>query len=366
MENKAISDENAFLLLLRAGLYDEDGLLHSFPHLSDEMWGRVYTHAVRQTVTGIICHALSMLPDDKMPPYGLLLKWMAATHKIETAHNCMSDALASLLDVYRTAGLTPVLQKGHAVARFYSRPSLRVCGDIDIYVDASRTDADSVIEAAGATVRHSPDGSSCFRWQGFEVERHTSLLHLHSPFRQKTLSRILQASSPVQVTVAPGVKVSVLAPLAELLMLNIHILKHVLGSGIGLRQVCDYALAYRALISSVGVDRYSDVCRSLGIIRWTDTLHRFIITYLPDRAATITPMRAHGDDTALRYLHRIVIEGGNFGRHRPGATVRSKGVMSRKIDTFTSFIRHGGLTARIAPFEAIGIVLSLLRGQIHS
>lgn len=366
MENKAISDENAFLLLLRAGLYDEVGLLHSFPYLSDEIWSRVYTHAVRQTVTGIVCHALSMLPDDKMPPYGLLLKWMAATHKIETAHNSMSAALASLLAVYSTAGLYPMLQKGHAVARFYSHPSLRVCGDIDIYVDASRSDADSVIESAGATVRHSPDGSSCFRWQGFEVERHTSLLNLHSPFRQKTLSRILHASSPVQVTVAPGVQAAVPSPLVELLMLNIHILKHVLGSGIGLRQVCDYALAYRALISFVGVDRYRDVCRSLGIIRWTDTLHRFIITYLPDMTSAIAPMRTHSDATALRNLHRIVIEGGNFGRHRPGATMRSKGIMSRKIDTFTSFIRHGGLTVRIAPLEAIGIVFRLMRGQIHS
>lgn len=366
MENKAISDEKAFLMLLRAGLYDDAGLLHAFPYLSDEVWGRIYAHAVRQTVTGIVCHALSMLPDNKMPPYGLLLKWMAATHKIETAHNGMSAALATLLAAYSGAGLAPVLQKGHAAARFYSRPSLRVCGDIDIYVDAPRTAADAVVESAGATVRHSPDGSSCFRWQGFEVERHSALLHLHSPFRQKTLSRIVQEAAPMQVTVAPGVEASVPAPLAELLMLNIHILKHVLGSGIGLRQVCDYALAYRALMPVVGADRYRAACRSLGIIRWTDTLHRFISTYIPDSAATVAPMRTRGDAAALRHLHSIIIEGGNFGRHRPGAPARSKGTLSRKIDTFTSFLRHGGLTARIAPFEALGIVLSLLRGQIHS
>lgn len=45
----------------------------------------------------------------------------------------MGLTIDSLLDIFENAGLSPVLQKGHDVARFYSRPSLRVCGDIDIY-----------------------------------------------------------------------------------------------------------------------------------------------------------------------------------------------------------------------------------------
>lgn len=366
MHTTATASDRAMLQLLRAGLYDDAGLLEGFPQLDASAWESIYAQAKRQTVSGVICHALSMLPDSKMPPYGLLLRWVARTHRIETAYGRMSRALSSLMEFFAKAGLRPVLQKGHGVARFYDTPSLRVCGDIDLYFPApQQREADRLIAGTGIEVHRAPDGSTCYLWQGVEVEHHSSLIQLHSPFRRKALQRIMNSESTAEVNVGADLPVAVLTPLADLLMINVHIMKHSLGVGIGLRQFCDYALAYAALIPAIGVEKYTEACRSLGILRWTDVLHAFINTCIahPDRPL---PILGNGvSESAVNRLMGMVLEGGNFGLYRPTADRSPRSAWYRKFGTFSSFLRHSGFTVRIAPAEALWIIMKLARGQVH-
>ena len=359
--------ERALLQLLRAGIYDDASALEGFPCLSASDWNQLYAQSKRQTVSGVLYHALSMLPDSLLPPYSLLLHWVARAHRIETAYVRMTAALRSLSDTFAHSGIVPVLEKGHAVARFYPRPELRVCGDIDLcFLNDDRQRADSLIAGRGISLRHAPDGSRRYEWDGIEVEHHSSLMRLHSPVRQAALSRILSESATTRVCVAPGLEATVLVPLAELLMINIHIMKHCIGSGIGLRHFCDYALAFRNLIPGIGFDKYQKACRDLGLTKWTDTLHRFINIYLGDSRSPMPAMRNRPVAGAVEKLYAMVIEGGNFGLFRHADTSDSHtSVWRRKFGTFSAFIRHSGISMRIAPAESLCLMMRLIRGQVH-
>lgn len=362
--------DRALLSLLRAGLYEKTELASSLPRLTPSDWSELYDQSKRQTVSGILCNALSFLPDESLPPYDLLLRWVARTHRIETAYERMGSTLASLLDIFESAGLSPVLQKGHDVARFYTRPSLRVCGDIDIYFsDDERREADRIIENRGIMVHRNPDASCGYHWCGIEVEHHSSLIELHNPLTRAVLSRLIAREGRVEVELTPGRLTTVLAPLTDLIMINVHIMKHCLGVGIGLRHFCDYSMAYRALIPFVGTDRYFTTCRELGIARWTAVLHHFIATYLPlsphDTLFPSVYVSRSLDDMARR-IFAMVIDGGNFGLYRrmrsddhPESTWR------RKLRTLSSFMNHSGLSARLAPAEAFWTFTRLLGGQIR-
>lgn len=360
--------DQALLQLLRAGMYDSAKSLEDFRPLSDADWAQVYAASKRQTVSGVVLHGVSMLPDELMPPYRLLLRWVVRVDHIEEKSRRMGRVLASLLDTFEREGLSPVVQKGHGVARFYSRPMERVCGDIDIYFNTAELPlADDLMRGRGIDVRRVPDGASLYSYDNTEVEHHSSLIQLHSPLHRRSMHRIIEQCGCIKADVGIGRDITVLAPLAELVMINVHIMKHCFGTGMGLRHFCDYALAYKALMPSIGSEQYREACCSLGILRWTDILHAFINTFLPDTDGSQLPLygalSSRYIDKAVDRLLSMVIEGGNFGFYRNDS--RSCGVVKRKVGTLSAFLRHSTLSVRIAPSEATWIILKLLFGQVH-
>lgn len=357
--------KQALKLLLRAGLYGDRQLALSAVPLTESEWQAVYTLSVRQTVSGIVAEALGYLPDDMLPPESLSLRWMMRVHRIEEAYALMDSTLVSLNSFFSSQGLRPLLQKGHSVARFYPKPSIRVCGDIDLCFPVDKLRADrAMAEHLSSPLHHAADGSSSYRFKGIEVEHHSEPIELHSPFHRRHLRRLLAEEGTRPFLLSDGSSIDVLAPLPDLLMINVHIMKHCLGVGIGLRHFCDYIMAYRALIPEIGEKRYLRACRRLGIMRWTRVLHTFIDTYLADPSgrpfSSVTPTSF--SRSVISRLAVKVYEGGNFGLFRNN----SHGDPSnrRKIDTLSLFMRHLGLSLRLAPAESIGLITRLTRGQI--
>ena len=162
----------------------------------------------------------------------------------------MNRVLTELYELFHTNGLHPILQKGQGIARFYEKPLLRECGDIDFYFsdkEESRQAA-SLVSQTGCRVSPKADDSLCYYWKGVNVEHHTRLTDLHSPFIRKYLYK--QEQDPANLTSfkLPGnpTEITIPSPLLNLVLLNTHIMKHAFGWGIGLRQLCDLARAITA------------------------------------------------------------------------------------------------------------------------
>ncbi len=350
--------------MLRSGLWGKEIEDASLFPLSGEVWNRVFELAKKQTVTGVTYCALQRMPDELLPPKPLLLRWVAEVDVIEQSNRQMNDALAELTGLFANRQLQAVVQKGQGVASFYEAPLLRECGDIDLYfpVKGQREEALQVLKGRGVSPQLRPDGSFEFQWKDIEVEIHSQLLDIQNPFKQKYVNALIEkyGFEEVPLAAAPSVRITVATPVLMLLLLNVHIMKHALGWGIGLRQLCDTARACQELHGRISSDEMHDICQRMGIGRWTRLLHSFMTDYLglrPDMLPYAT------ETVRCDALLDIVWQGGNFGQYAEGR--QTDRAWKRKLHTSMAFCEHGFFSLRYMPQEAFWHFASLVKGQFN-
>lgn len=363
MDRKKTSEpvRAALLALLRGGLWEQDVKPHSCFPLSRDSWEEVFLLSKQQTVTGVAFRGLHHLPDGMLPPESLLLRWMAAADGIERKNKEMNLALDSLLTLFARHGLHPILQKGQGLASLYAYPLLRECGDIDLYfVDEKEFEsASDSIQAQGIRLVRKADGSLLYSWQGIPVEHHIRLLDLYHPHHNTKKTDLIWEFRRMALSTASDLEVTVPAPSLNLLLQYAHILKHALGRGIGLRQLCDLALSCDRWHTDIMPDVLKGVCRQAGLTKWVSLLHAFLTERLglasdrlpyPETAANTQP------------LLEIIWRGGNFGHQAYRLT---RPTLLHKIQTAEAFRRNISFAFRYAPKEALAIFVNLLKGQIR-
>ena len=125
---------------------------------------------------------------------------------------------------------------------------IRQTGDVDIWVAGGRNKVVSLLSQMGflENVKFSAHEMTIPRDVfGAEVEVHFKYIYdCQNPFANKRLKQIL--SYEIESPVAVGEEFYVTSNKFSLLMQLSHIRKHVLGKGIGLRQIMDYAVLLRA------------------------------------------------------------------------------------------------------------------------
>lgn len=348
---------DAFLVLLRAGLWGKFPENRGLFPLDEEEWERVFAMSRRQSVSGIVFDGICLLPETLQPSPAVFAKWIVIADAIEEFSGRMNAALKDLTGLFVSEGLRPVLQKGQGVAALYPEPSHRECGDIDFYfperqplrqvprpgkesplpvADPAKVTRETMDDKAvelvrrhGVTVTRMPDGSQTYEWHGIDVEHHSAIIDLRSPAAIRLSGELDETREFVPTDIADGLRVP--SPALNALMLNSHILKHALGRGIGLRQMCDLAMAYHRISEEGKIDEYGGrilaFYRRVGIVKWSRLLHSFLVGVigLPEAelpySEKIVPYGA---------LWRIVEEGGNFGQHRGGGREPRQGRMSRQ------------------------------------
>lgn len=358
---KESRDITALFVLLRAGLWEREADdLSPFP-LSSEEWAGLFRTAERQTVAALVCRGLSYLPHHLLPPQPVLVRQVALTDAVERKNRRMNEALSVICRLCHRHGLHPVLQKGQGVAQFYEDPLLRECGDIDLYFpDASESRmAARLLPTHPEQVYTAPDKAVTYRHGEILVEQHPVLFDLGNPFLRKYLRKLEAEEGFDEITVP--VAVAVPSPLLNLLLLDTHILKHALGWGIGLRQLCDMARACHRLHDGVDAGKWEAACRKAGIRRWNRLLFAFLTEYL-GLPADCLPGRGSRGRTA-RPLLDIVLEGGNFGLYRRNAGGLPR--WKRKWHTACSFLRNALFALRHAPKEACWTFINLTIGQFR-
>ena len=269
---------NALLALLRGCLWERRVEPLSLFPLSHTSWEELYRLARQQTVTGVTFRGLYYLPEDMLPPEPLLMRWTAETDAIERRNRKMNRALTSLLSLMAQNGLHPVLQKGQGLAALYTNPFLRECGDIDLFFPGPGEfeAASRCVEKQDIRMVRKADGCLLYSWQGIPVEHHIRLLDLYHPHHRIKKTKQIWEFRRMPLSAASDLEVTVPAPSLNLLLQYAHILKHALGRGIGLRQLCDLALSCDRWHTAIMPDVLQGVCRQAGLTKWVPLLHAFL------------------------------------------------------------------------------------------
>ena len=354
----------AMLALLRAGLWGgtDPEMEKVFP-LTQQEWNDVFLLSRRQTVLGLTYRGLDFLADDMQPPMALAVKWMAHVDRIEAANAKMDKAVCSLFSKFAQNGVDAVLQKGQGMARMYPEPHLRECGDIDLYFPGHDGVSDPLEGIFDAQRQKMPDDSWSYEADGVIIEHHPFLLDIQNPLRQKYIRSLIAEKGFEKVPVgdADPVEVMVPAPEVNLLLLSSHILKHALGVGIGLRQICDYAVACRYYADRIDPDGMRDIWHRAGLSRWSELLDGFVSDVIAMRAKPDVAISSKKTSILLD----IILKGGNFGVYSKDRAVASRNVLSRKAHTLKSFVGNMRFALAYAPGEWFWTAAQLMGGQLR-
>ena len=308
------------------------------PHLDEDGWMELIRTAGRQTVIGLMYKAAERFPEGTRLPERALYTLLAELRRTVNRNQELTQAEKEVLGLLRAGGLEALVMKGSSCAARYPSPELRTGGDIDLYLpETGFQKALELIRAAGIACTQKPDSSVTFLLKGCEVELHRRYFDLH-----------------VRESVLPPVG----TPEAELLMLSAHILKHACGVGVGLRQLFDFAFAYK--VYQGDYQQIHALFGRCGLSRW----HALLLSFVKDYIDPSLEVPGHVDS---RPLFRIVSDGGNFGHFRDGRldTVQNKRAFRRKMDTLGRIISNFHFSLRYAPRETVSFLTDLFRENLH-
>lgn len=215
-------------------------------------------------------------------------------------------------------GLHYVVFKGQVAAANYPDPLLRTSGDIDFYVakDDFHRAAEVIEREWGVSMnRVEDDHHWSFCRDGLEYEMHYRAEMFGTKAHQQLFDGLVEKDvlEGNRTVMIGGTQVRVFSRELEVLHVFKHFFYHLLVEGVGLRQVCDFAVmlnAYKDLDNRL-LRRY---LAELGYSRAFDAVVLMAIRYLglkTDMCNVIDEKRVSNHSNLIMYE---VLTGGNFGR----------------------------------------------------
>lgn len=234
MDNKNKSRiEDIFLTLLRAGLWGTTPDPALFVNLGRKEWGALLQMAQKQAVLGLVYAGISRLPKERMPESQLLLRLYGFVEQIRKQNAHIDVVTQEICGWLEAEGLEPMVLKGRSVGAFYAEPDIRQSGDIDLFFHRDYERVVDIVQRRGIEVELDENHDK-FWYQGVLIELHSR------PFRPLYSIADLDLL-PIWQETSEG-RYRVLNIKANALLLLLHPAKHFLMEGLGLRQVCDWAV----------------------------------------------------------------------------------------------------------------------------
>ena len=291
----------------------------------DVDWKAVFDECKAQSVISL---AFSALPKDEVSKT-IYAHWKALVNENLAVNSKISYAHTMLNELMNQAKIPYVILKGCASAEYYDDPLLRTMGDVDFYVPSEYFEKadklllkngfksneidheyekaytkDDVIFELHNTVNGVPGGKVGLKIQHFfdDVFEKSELKHFD----------LAEYYSP--------------SPFHHGLVMLLHVARHMVTGGIGLRHFCDWAV----FVDKVGDDfapLFEEKLKQVGLWRFAQIMTQFCTAYLGLKPQT---WAGNIDKKLLYDLKNDVFAGGNFGHKDLSRADEAKFITSRK------------------------------------
>ena len=268
-------------LLLKSALWQDENIEQSVCNVD---WNNLYQLANEQCLIGIVADSFRLL-SKKQCDGEERLRWLAYVVRLEKKNQEMNLLVGKLFEKFCKMNLSPVLLKGQAFAANYPYPLHRQCGDIDLYFK-NRKDCKMAVAWAAKVDKSaavSPENKRERKHFSFsigsnEVELHYFMCLFENSWLHQRLQQIIDeefASSKPFFVEIEGEQIETVPPTLSALHQIIHISRHLLEAGIGLRQICDLTMfldKHHEVIDKKRLNGYLEelqlmtIARSLGYI----------------------------------------------------------------------------------------------------
>lgn len=275
--------------LLRNALWGTPMPEEIFEKAPPEDWEETKNLARRGGISALVFQAAMQLPEALLPSLQLKLKWgLEAENTIERFRHQEKTA-RELSAFFHKADIRMMILKGLGIARYYPRPELRECGDIDIWLFGQGEKGDRLVAESGRDVDTTNPKHSVFSFDGVLIENHHTFLDeaLYGMDRRldKILTHILEKQSYSR---SGGGTSEIYFPPADFnaLFLIRHAAMHFTG-GISLRHVTDWAMFLDREAGNIDRERINRILRRENLDKFAGILTAIACYYLglsPEKA----------------------------------------------------------------------------------
>lgn len=314
-----ITPVRLFFLLLHGGLNGRLPTL-DLPAVSPREWDAILRMARQQAVTALVWDGIQLLPDGLKPPVDIGRQFFMDTLRTEQTTQRMNALLATVLADIETTGIPVALLKGQGYAALYPNPLHRQPGDIDIYSgpECAR------LQRAFPPAYERDNGPAYFHDKlhrdGILIENHRLVAELAWGPHKRALERMVGEWFPADICqrTSLDLPLPVPPPWFELVHAVIHFAQHLVGGGVGLRQLCDWVVLVRTHRDHVDCAVLALRLQRLGLRRIAGAMTRLCVDWLGLEAhdAFVQALLV-GDTYEERTARRIlqdVMQVGNFGQ----------------------------------------------------
>lgn len=296
-------ETNALLALLAHEIFDQAIDINA----STVNWSAVLAEAQRHKVTALLYPAIRSMDD---VPEAIFNKVCGTAIAVATASEAMLKEQRKILDLLEAHQIPCAVLKGTSVAYPYPHPELRTIGDIDILVDEENLDeACKALQADGFAPSYTAEKHLCLQKGAVWVEMHRMVSVFPESEKGRFTRRYMtDALRHTQETEICGVRFPMLSGAYQIIALLAHMEQHLANSGIGLRQVCDWAVTAHALRNCFDGETLT-LLERCGLLRFAK-----IMTRLCERYLGLPPCQwaADASDTLVDEMLTDILMGGNF------------------------------------------------------
>lgn len=356
-------EERAFLALLSSGLHQREAGGEAFS--SDLDWAAVLAMAQRQTVLGVVAEAVGRLPSSLQPAPAVLSELHRFLVVNAKTHLRINAVTAEICERFRAEGVEAVLLKGTGLASNYPNPQARQCGDIDLYIPKKHQDriSDLANMWEGATDFHLSKNHLSFLYKGISVELHFATSRFYSKvdacYQAWTADQL--ENGAFRALAVGGATLRLAPALFDAIYVLHHLWKHLMSSGIGFRQVCDWSLFMRRYGASLDKEALRKALDDFAFWPVWNLFATLSVRHLGAEWAQF-PLAQPVSDFKTNLLLRLILRDGNFGRRR----FRPKNYIHAKVKMGFVCTKNLCKMVPLYPREVLGYMAQFLKmGILH-
>lgn len=300
--------------------------LDSTPSQKD--WAQLFATAKKQSLAGICFTGVEMLPQEQSPDEDLIMEWMGEAIKALRRNKKLNETCKKLVKEFDDKGYTTCILKGQSNQVYYPTglSSRRTAGDVDIWLFPKDNQKSPVKQTMELLEREDRIVSLAYLHAELKqvdtvaVEAHFRPTFLNEPIHNHRLQKWYRENKsncimPCQI--ADDITIPMLKPVYNIIFQLVHIYRHLLDEGIGLRQLLDYYFLLTGTVKTLTTSErkiVTDKLTSLGLNRIAGAVMYVLQkVFLMDSSCMIAP----ANEKSGKLLLSEIMIAGNFGHYDP-------------------------------------------------
>lgn len=336
---------NALIELLQISLGSRDSF--SEPIIKMEDWLVLLKAVEAHSLIGVTYPAIEKMGRQGLVPVEIVLPWEIAVGKIRKKNMRQRAVAGELYRTFGEEGFRSCILKGQSMAACFPDPSLRQTGDVDIWMEGDRDAIIAFLRSRYSVSKVRYIHCEFKSPEGLDIEAHFTPSWMNAPWSNRRLQRWFTDNSDAQFShfnAALGFNVPTLA--FDAVYILIHIYRHVLEEGIGLRQLLDYYHVLRLMTDADRLQAVRDL-RHLKLYRFAQAV-MFVMQDVFGMDASY--LICEPDVRLGAFLKESIMISGNFGQADPrNANSRKQSLVVHGWHKFMRNLRFW----RFSPSEAL-------------